>query len=179
MVLTSLAMLEAESQIGLTSGVVNIGWIIDLYLELAQKFRSMNLLGCLCPSNAKQFEFDADNLDLYLLSYARRHDIPVQEANEFEIGKLVMPRLDTKDPWKWKRGYGDYKNSWAAQWETICCIYRQCQTLTVKGDCFDISTWTPAERKKAHFEKRDPLPDNVLRMLRHGIVLRPEDLAFR
>ena len=115
MVLASLAMLEAESQLGLTSCVINIGWIIDLYLELAQKFRSMNLLGCLCPSNAKRFEFDADNLDLYLLSYARRHDIPVQEVNEFEIDKLVMPRLDNKDPWKWKKGYGDYKASWAEQ----------------------------------------------------------------
>jgi hypothetical protein len=178
MVLASLAMLEAESQIGLTLGVVHIGWIIDLYLELAEKFRSTNLLGFICPSNTKRFEFDADNLDLYLLSYARRHDIPVQEVNKLEIDNLAMPRLDTKDPWNWKKGYGEYKTSWAAQWKMICCIYRRCQTLTVKGDCFDISTWTPAERKRAHFEKKDPLPNNVLEMLRQGLVLHAEDLRF-
>jgi hypothetical protein len=58
----------------------------------------MKLLGSICLSNAKRFEFNADNLALYLLFYARRHDVPVQEVNGFEINKLVMPRLDTKDP---------------------------------------------------------------------------------
>jgi hypothetical protein len=34
-----------------------------------------------------------------------------------------------------------------------------------------MSSWTSAERKKSSFDKKDPLPANMLKNLKKGLVL--------
>lgn len=155
MMLAGLAMLEAEGQLTKDSDVKNIGWMIALYLEMADEFRETDLVGDVSPSRAKTFKFNADNIDLYLASYAKRCDIILPGKDEMlDDENIAMPKADVKDPWGWKNAFKNYAGG----------------KKVIGGDDLDITTWSSADRKRYAFKKEDPLPRNLEKQLSEGLV---------
>lgn len=168
MVLAMLAILDNEGQLTNNSDTKNIGWVMALYLELATSLQDQGVLEDARPSKAKTFKFNADNLSLYLQSYASRCGITMPGvANISKDANLTMLKVDAKDPWGWTSSFSKYRSGCVAP----RYAFRGSHRGVIGGDGLDISTWTSAERKKHAFDKKDPLPKDAAKNLKDGFVL--------
>ena len=108
MVLTALGALERNGHLLDDSASKNLNWVMALYMQMASTMRQQGLLENTRPSKAKTFKFRADNLDLYLRSYAHRFAVTVPSVDVSKNANIAMPKPDAKDPWNWARGFADY-----------------------------------------------------------------------
>jgi hypothetical protein len=167
MMLTIMAMLEAQGQLNMRSDIKNIGWIIFLFRRVVQRFRGRHHLLTSFSLSMNRFDVSENHLDLYLQHYASRCGIVLSDVETLEISDFVMPDTSSKDPWGWNKALTDYKNK--------CMIppfaYRGRSSEIMTNDYWDISTWTSAERTRASVENSDPISGTALVMLEKGQVL--------
>ena len=104
-----------------------------------------------------------------VLAYALKHGIALSElfkVDEFvkdhseQAGGVTLPAADSNsnDPWEFSDALKKYRASKDAG--------------GMGGDQYDITTWTPSERKASAFNKRkDPCPKSMIDALKKGMVM--------
>lgn len=166
MALTALSALGDEAQGAEEVYKKSTGFLTALYLQVTELFRDSSLLDDSEPSKAKTFKFSADNADLYLLNLAKRHGVTVPDVEIESDIDITMPKDTAKDPWNWAKSFAEYQHSCVAP----MYAYRGSNRARIRGDGLDITTWTAAERKKASFDGKDPLPADMTKKLKEGLV---------
>ncbi|KAH8178613.1 hypothetical protein LIA77_00132 [Sarocladium implicatum] len=136
----------------------NYGWIMALYIQLTSLFSDASLLEPpASKAKGQTFKWDPSKLDDYLKALAIKHDIKLVDIDEAEVDEAKdtqLPDLDKKDPWGWAKSFTAYKKG-----------------VEIGGDSLDVTSWTPAERKKAAFDGKDPLPAADMKNIREGLVM--------
>lgn len=169
----SLALLAAleEAKILTTEGsstIPNVGLVIAILLQVIESLREQGLLEDVKPTKAKTFKFNASNVDIYLRAIARKCNITIPKVDDMAEDEIItLPGSGSKDPWGWTKSFTAYSKS------TPGVGYRGAQRTTIGGDYLDISSWSSAERKKASFDKKDPLPRDIVKKLKEGLILTP------
>lgn len=170
MVLMTISNLEHMGLLKPEPEIKSLGFIMALYIVNFDAWRQVLIDG---PTGRK---FDPDLFDAYLLAYAQKHDVPLKgppkldEAIEDIVTEgIKLPSCELKDPWGWTKALCEYRkehgyNKWIIQM----------RSKMIGGDRYDITTWSPAERKEHSFEKRDPLGKKELDALREGLILEIE-----
>lgn len=150
MFLTMMATLERLDLLKPDSEIKDIGMVMGLAIRL--------------DSYAEDNE-GTEDLPKYLHAYAAKHniilrDVPKDSEPEETVsatgkGSLPEPTAKKNDPW-----------GFAQELKQL----RKEQTLG--GDKFDITTMSGPERKKAHFDRKDPLDKKAIKALKEGLVMQ-------
>ncbi|KAF6834027.1 hypothetical protein CPLU01_05160 [Colletotrichum plurivorum] len=164
MFLAMLARLEREGVLKPDSEVKDLGFVMAGFLKVAESFRDCSLLE------------DEDKVRNYVAAYAKKHGIKlggVPKLDELLAGvddkeKLPTPEEHGDDPWGFAAALEEYKKG-----GNSCDFFvpKHSSKSAIGGDSLDITSWTPAERKKASFNKKDPLPKNILDGIKDGLVI--------
>lgn len=167
MALTALGALDQQGLLKKDSEIRNLGWMMAVYQDIAHDFRGQGILEESEPSSAKTFKFNPDNVDLYMRAYARTHDIVMHVTDLDEDKEITMPKKDAKDPWGWTKSFPDCKRQDGVPSFSI----KGGKAMAYGGDSLDITTWSSAERKKYAFDKKDPLPKDVMDKIKQGFMM--------
>ncbi|CAI7658626.1 unnamed protein product [Penicillium glandicola] len=149
MFLTMLATLERNDLFKPDSEVKNIGAIIGLFIRFIVDLEPYNIIW--------------DDHDSKIKTYATKYDVTIhglnRECYEKAAGETVeLPEAtaDDNDPWGWRKVLAELKKN---------------SNGTLGGDSKDITSWTPAERKKAAFNKKDPIPRSAMTHIKNGDIM--------
>jgi hypothetical protein len=154
MILHMLATLEKEEPLKPDSEVKNLASVMALYTLLSSKKGSPLFLEVL----------ESDSFAETILAYATKHNIVLQSPVDIqEIISTLQPGADkveladpaSRDPWGWGVKLKVYKK----------------EQETIGGDSFDISTYTPAERRDAAFDNKDPFTRTMIKNIKEGKVM--------
>lgn len=174
MVLAALSMLydKGNDKGKFTDGAIvhNLGWMLSLYLRIAEEMRGSSVLDRAATSIPKTFKFRAGNIDLYLQAFAKHLGVKVHgaaDAPEDGDERVKMPKLGGKDPWGWDKSFFTFKKDYS----TPDFGLGGDKFPTIGGDKLDISAWSSAERKKHSFNKKDPFPKDIAKKLKEGLCL--------
>lgn len=157
MFLTMLSTLEREGLMKPDSEVKSLGVVMASFIRL------------IAADIGPDFGINGDGLDKKLLAYAKKQNIELKglsdleselEAPKAEAETIVIPAADANngDPWAWQKALAAYKKGYGP---------------TIGGDKLDITTWTSAERKKASFDKKDPLNKKMIDAIKEGLIMQP------
>ncbi|KAJ5170605.1 uncharacterized protein N7500_003388 [Penicillium coprophilum] len=149
MFLSMLATLERNDLFKPDSEVKNLGAVIGLFIRFIV--------------DVEQYGIDWDSHDAKTKAYAAKHDVTVHGLNheryENSSGETVdLPEATAgaNDPWGWRKILAKLKKDKNGQ---------------LGGDSKDITSWTPAERKKYAFDKKDPIPRSALTHIKNGRIM--------
>lgn len=149
MFLTMLATLERNDLFKSDSEVKNIGAIIGLFIRFI--------------IDIEAYGIDWDGQDANLKAYAAKHDItihglnhPHYEESAGETVELPEATANSNDPWGWKKTLAKLKKN---------------NDGRMGGDSKDITSWAPAERKKAAFNKKDPISRSAMTHIKNGRIM--------
>jgi hypothetical protein len=150
MFLSMMATLERNDLLKPDSEVKNVGMIMGLLVRLGEF--------------AEDFE-GFDDLPKYIHAYAAKHnivlrDLPEDSEPEDPVpatgkGSLPEPTAKKNDPW-----------GFSAELKKLGKEQR------LGGDHHDITTMSGPERKKAHFDGKDPLAGEGIKALKEGLVMQ-------
>ncbi|WDK12505.1 hypothetical protein CGRA01v4_03785 [Colletotrichum graminicola] len=163
--LATLARLEREGVLTPDSEVKDLGHVMAGMLKVAATFRSYSLLdqGARMKRSTKKrpFPFDEDSFDNYVAAYAKKHGItlrgvPGLESLLKDVDDSVKLPKETHgdDPWGWETAFSEYKKG-----------------RKIGGDDLDMTSWSSAERKRAAFNKKDPLGKKEIEAIKNGMVM--------
>lgn len=172
MFLTMLARLERDNHLSDVSEIKNLGFMMACYIKFAAHMRSHSLLEDQDGSKPKKskksksarFKFDVNNFDKYILAYASKHGIKIQGPTDIE-DKIADLESDVElpesglDPWDWEAAFKNFSKDYAV-------------AKKIGGDSLDITTWTSAQRRSAHFDHKDPLGRDEIKALKKGYCLQ-------
>jgi hypothetical protein len=153
-----LATLDREGLLKADSEVKSLGMVMAAFIRLI-----VNGIG-------PDFDIQGGGLDKKVLAYAKKHNIELKglldienklEKPKAEADMLELPASDAKegDPWNWKQALAQYKKKHGGP--------------DIGGDHLDITTWTSAERKKASFDKKDPMNKKMIDAIKQGLIMQP------
>lgn len=153
---TMLAMLDREGLMKPDSEVKSLGVVMGAFTRYV-----VDVVG-------PDFHIQAGDLDKKVLAYAKKYNIELKGLSDIEdklkdsreeAEKLELPSSDDKDgdPWDWKKDLAQYKKDYGPKFG---------------GDALDISTWTPAERKQAAFDKKDPFTRKMISAIKDGMIMQ-------
>jgi hypothetical protein len=144
-----LATLERNDLLKSDSEVKNIGAIIGLFIRFIV--------------DVEAYGINWDNHDMKLKVYAAKHNITVHGLNhasyEKSSGEMVdLPEATAgaSDPWGWRKTLAKLKKA---------------NDRRLGGDSKDITSWAPAERKKAAFNKKDPISRSAMTHIKNGRIM--------
>ncbi|RAL07347.1 uncharacterized protein BO97DRAFT_378712 [Aspergillus homomorphus CBS 101889] len=171
MLLTALAELEKQGQLGANSDVRNLGMVMGLFAKEAQALRSDGYIDDE-PSTTNK-TYSGEHFVPYLLAYANKHNIPIHGPSEIdeiiaeaeEEAEEADVQLPTaKDPWKWATAFKAYerKNKGSTT---------RSGKAVIGGDSLDITTFSSAERKANSFDGKDPLSAKEIKSIKDGMCL--------
>lgn len=154
---TMLATLDREGLLKADSEVKSLGVVMAAFIRL--------IVGI-----GPDFGIQGGGLDKRVLAYAKKHNIELKglfdiesklEEPKAEADMLELPASDAKegDPWVWKQALAQYKKKYGRP--------------GIGGDHLDITTWTSAERKKASFDKKDPMNKKMIDAIKKGLIMQP------
>ncbi|KAL4803157.1 hypothetical protein BDV18DRAFT_163216 [Aspergillus unguis] len=176
MFLTMLATFESKGMLKPDSEVKNLGFIMAMYIWLADELRKSSCL------ERHTFEGpDFSRFDYYVFLYAKKYNIKLQgplnvaelvedleEDSEEEEGEnRIVLSSPSADPYDWQADYKEY----AEDYGRITFI---AQKRKMDGDGFDITSWTSSQRKQHAFDEKDPLGKEELAMIKQGGVMQME-----
>ncbi|KAJ5144825.1 hypothetical protein N7448_002217 [Penicillium atrosanguineum] len=152
-----LAMLDREGLLKPDSEVKSLGVVMAGFVRF------------IAHTIGPDFGIRANDLDKTVLAYAKKYNIELKglfgiekelETAEAEAEKLELPASDDKngDPWNWKTTLAQYQKDYGPK---------------IGGDKLDITTWTPAERRKAAFDKKDPFSRKMIDAIKDGMIMQP------
>ncbi|KGO70923.1 hypothetical protein PITC_066040 [Penicillium italicum] len=149
MFLSMLATLERNDLFKSDSEVKNIGAMIGLFIRFIVDFQ--------------EYGIDWDSHGAKIKAYAAKHNITIHGLNhpryEKSIGETVeLPEAtaNSNDPWGWEKLLAELKKNNGGR---------------LGGDSKDITSWTPAERKKAAFDKKDPISRSAITHIKNGRIM--------
>lgn len=153
---TMLAMLDREGLLKPDSEVKSLSVVMAGFICFIAEVIGPN------------FGIYANGLDKTVLAYAKKYNFDLKsfginqtlEDAEADAEELELPASDDKngDPWGWKTTLAQYKKNYGPK---------------IGGDKLDITTWTPAERRKAAFDKKDPLDKKMIDAIKAGMIMQP------
>ncbi|CAG8908551.1 unnamed protein product [Penicillium egyptiacum] len=149
MFLAMLATLERNDLFESDSEVKNIGAIIGLFIRFI-----VDVEGC---------SIDWDDHDVKIKAYAAKHDVTIHGLNHprykklsGETAELPEATANANDPWGWAKALRKLKRN---------------KGRPLGGDSKDITSWTPSERKKAAFDKKDPISRSAMTHIKNGRIM--------
>lgn len=170
MVLMTISNLEHMGLLKPEPEIKSLGFIMALYIVNFDSWRQILIDE---PTGRK---FDPDLFDAYLLAYAQKYDVPLQGPpkldeviKDIDAEGIKLPSCELKDPWGWTKALCEYRKSHGYNKYII-----QMRSKMIGGDRYDITTWSPSERKEHSFDKKDPLGKRELDALREGLILEIE-----
>ncbi|KAL0943661.1 uncharacterized protein CTRU02_201548 [Colletotrichum truncatum] len=175
--LSMLARLEREDMLKPDSEVKDLGIVMAGFIKIAKVFRDSDLMEDdtkTRKSKKRPFPFVPSKFDEYIAAYAKKYNIKL--AGVPDIDNLVKDLNDEvelptakdhgDDPWGLEAALEEYKS------ECNCCgFFVQSKRSEIGGDSLDLTSWTSAQRKKAAFDKKEPLPKEILKGLKDGLVI--------
>ena len=179
MFLSMLATLDRDGLLAPSSEAKNVGLVMALYLSWASGLPQYGLLERDSPargtkkSASKGFKFDPVRIVDYIATYAEKAGIKLEGVHRISDclddaeDDADMPKKDAKDPWGWRKALNEYKKERAG-----CFSHGGTPSNNIGGDTLDITTWTPAQRKKHAFKKKDPLGKKELDAIKNGMVMQ-------
>lgn len=178
MFLDMLYTLEREGQLSATSEIKDLGVTIAMFVKFAADMRDAEALETDCDDLGTEGLPDIATFDEVALGYARKYSVVMPEGGgvagvlaEVEpLGEEKLPEAGAnKSPWKLDTRLRNYKREQAG----VAGLLRGTAAKTaIGGDWLDITSWKPAERKKAAFDGKDPLSKDALDALKRGDVLQ-------
>lgn len=140
MFLSMLATLERNGLFNLDSEAKNIGAIMGLFIRF------------MVEVSAYGIRWDRQCADIE--AYAAKHGITIHGSNHPRYEKppvetvgLPEATANSNDPWGWKRTLANLTENTRGR---------------MGGDSKGITSWTPAERKKVAFDKKDPISRSMM-----------------
>ncbi|KAJ6180355.1 hypothetical protein N7519_010816 [Penicillium mononematosum] len=136
MFLTMLSTLERNDLFKPYSEVKNVGAIMGLFIRFIV--------------DVEEYGIDWDDHDAKIKAYATKHNVkihglnhPRYEESSGETVELPEATANANDPWGWAK---------------VLTELKEANDGCLGGDSKDITSWTPAERRKAAFGNKDPIP---------------------
>ncbi|KAL4790687.1 hypothetical protein BDV19DRAFT_330387 [Aspergillus venezuelensis] len=151
MFLTMLATFASKGLLKPDSEVKNLGFVMALYLPLAQDLRDS---GCL-EDDRDDGTFDFFAFDSYIVAYAKKYQIKLQgvsnideSVKEIENAEFESFKLPARgaDPWKWAAGHKAYNKEHGPN--------TMVDRKKMGGDSFDITSWTSASARNTHSTRK-------------------------
>ncbi|CDM26750.1 hypothetical protein DTO013E5_7047 [Penicillium roqueforti] len=149
MFLTMLATLERNGLFKPDSEVKNIGAMIGLFIRFSVDF--------------KEYGIDQGDHGAKIEAYAAKHDVtihglnhPRYEKSSDETVELPEATANANDPWGWAK---------------VLAKLKKANDGHLGGDSKDITSWTPAERKKVSFDKKDPITRSDMAHIKNGGIM--------
>ncbi|KAF3030905.1 hypothetical protein E8E15_011326 [Penicillium rubens] len=147
MFLTMLSTLERNDLFKSDSEVKNIGAIMGLFIRFIVDVG----------------EYGMDDHDAKIKAYAAKHNVkihglnhPSYEESSGETVELPEATANANDPWGWAKVLKELKKANGGR---------------LGGDSKDITSWTPAERRKAAFDNKDPIPRSAMTRIKNGDIM--------
>ncbi|KAI3319180.1 hypothetical protein HD806DRAFT_510258 [Xylariaceae sp. AK1471] len=171
-----LAMLAQLDYLGLmddATEVKSLGCTMAMYIALVAEMRNYSALGgdprkAYTGTKALQPDYFEDAI----LSYANKRGITLRGPKDIDelvaeaVGEVELPQKNAKDPWGWNAQFKKYKKDY------VGISFHGKGASQIGGDGLDITTWSPAERKAASFDKKDPVGKDGIDALKKGLVMR-------
>ncbi|KAF3941942.1 hypothetical protein ABW19_dt0206048 [Dactylella cylindrospora] len=165
--LTTLHELERQDLLEPDTEILNIGLIMGLFLNAYSIFGD---------GEQQSIKFGGREAiwPEFIVAYARKYSIKIggsvteNEIAEYDDEDIVLPKRQGKsDPWGFQSKFRNQRKerSYGREYKVDRAGH---------GIHYDITKWTSKERAKASFDKKDPLPKDVIAALKRG-----ERLAFR
>ncbi|KAJ5788045.1 hypothetical protein N7457_003035 [Penicillium paradoxum] len=148
MFLTMLATLERNDILKPDSEIKNIGAVMGMFIRFMVDLKDY---GINWPQHEPKIK-----------AYAAKHDIKIYGLNdpcyEEPSDEVEIPEATAgaNDPWGWKQAITKLREN---------------KDEPLGGDSKDITSWTPAERRKASFDKKDPIPRSALNRIKQGLIM--------
>ncbi|TLD26543.1 hypothetical protein PspLS_04322 [Pyricularia sp. CBS 133598] len=179
--LDMLETLEGTGQLDpSTTEVKDLSEVMVCFIISAQQLRNVSIMKK--PAGEKTPEsFDPHLIDDYVVAYAQRHNITLQMpepcravAAEQTAGASpdMLPKpageagaAASRKFWGFEQRLKKYEEDHKGKWAK-----NKKQEAIIGGDSLDVTSWKPADRKKAHDEK-DPLPRGVVKALKDGMIV--------
>ncbi|KLU91538.1 hypothetical protein MAPG_10056 [Magnaporthiopsis poae ATCC 64411] len=182
MFLDMLYTLEREGQLSATSEVKDLGITIAMFVEFAGAMRDAGALETDCvqmssTSTSPSFFLADPTFDEIAQGYARKYSVAIPQGGGVAavldgIEPLPEDKLPqagaNKSPWKFDTRLRNYKREQGG----VAALHRRTAKTTIGGDWLDITSWKPADRKKAAFDGKDPLTKEAINALKRGDVLQ-------
>ncbi|KAK3332601.1 hypothetical protein B0T19DRAFT_457490 [Cercophora scortea] len=181
---STLAHLERENQLSKDSEVKNLGLIMALFLKLVHDHKDYGFFESsraesIGPAKDKK-KWSPHRFVDQVVSYAHKYDIAITgPKNAAEMvadckmdAALPLPESNTAkaDVFGFAKALKNYTNKHGG----VCAFLsprKEGATTRIGGDYLDITSWTPAERKKHAFNKKDPLGKKEIDAIKEGLVL--------
>ncbi|KAF2968453.1 hypothetical protein GQX73_g5074 [Xylaria multiplex] len=173
MFLAMLGQLDGLGLVGDATAVKSLGCTMAMYMVLASTMRARNIINEEPREEyTSEMKFQPDYFEDAILTYANKRGVTLCGPEDIEelmaqaVGTVELPEKKDPNPWGWKaelkkyvKNHGISKSSRGAP--------------KIGGDCYDITTWSSAERKASSFNKKDPFSKKELDSLKAGMVLGP------
>ncbi|KAK3305734.1 uncharacterized protein B0T15DRAFT_575016 [Chaetomium strumarium] len=185
--MSMLALLERDKLLAKDSEIKNLGLIMALFMTFACDGRPYGLLEeskqeSLGPAKDKKWEPHA--FDSNFLAYARKYGIDLAGPHDIRNtikeaeadADLPNPASNTgsADPFSFAKELKKYKKERGGVTAFLAGSAGSRAKVPIGGDSLDITTWTSAERKKAAYDKKDPLGKKDIYTIKEGLIM---DLA--
>ncbi|KAI0412080.1 hypothetical protein F5X98DRAFT_23540 [Xylaria grammica] len=173
MFLAMLAQLDNLGLVGDATAVKSLGCTMAMYMALTSGSRMDNIIN---DEEREEYtsenEFQPDYYDDAILTYANKRGVTLCGPDDIEelmaqaVGDVALPEKNDPDPWGWKAALKAYTKDYGTS--------RTARGAPkIGGDSLDITTWSPAERKEASFDKKDPLSKKDIDAIKNGMVMGP------
>jgi len=163
--LNMLHLLEQEDQLKPDSEYKDLSLIMSMWLGIASTFSDCMDL----------YEDGSQPWPEHIVTYSKKHNVDISvtvRADEMVLihddGKEELPKKKgkpTPDRWAFKRAL---KNLRTVYGSSRIIFGRHATRMTFSGDGYDITKWSRKERAEHSFDKKDPLPDEIVRALERG-----------
>ncbi|KAI1132578.1 hypothetical protein F5Y10DRAFT_230878 [Nemania abortiva] len=173
MFLAMLAQLDDLGLVGDATAVKSLGCTMAMYMVLASDMVISNAL----KDDARKPYGDAGKFqpDYYgdaILTYANKRGVTLRGPPKIEEiiadaeGDVTLPAKNAADPWGFKAALRSYKKKYATR------MFGSRGPASIGGDKYDITTFSPQQRKEASFDNKDPLKKKDIDALKKGMVMR-------
>jgi hypothetical protein len=149
MFLTVLSTLERNDLFKPDSEVKNIGAIMGLFIRFIV--------------DVEECGIDWDDHDAKIRAYAAKHNVKIHglnhtryEESSGDTVELPEATANANDPWGWAN---------------VLTELKEANDGCLGGDSKDITSWTPAERRKAAFDNKDPIPRSAMTHIKNGDIM--------
>jgi len=178
--MSMLAQLSRANLLSPDSELKSLGWVMALFMDMAHAARNYGLLEdpaeeALGPAKAGK-TWQPQYFEQQILAYAQKHKIVLVGPAKIETlvadtdGDVDLPDEAADDPFGYSRELKEYIDM-----NGKVDFVMNGKPLTaprIGGDDLDITTWTPAERKKASYNNKDPLGRKEIEAIKKGMVMQ-------
>ncbi|KAI1323514.1 hypothetical protein F5Y16DRAFT_344853 [Xylariaceae sp. FL0255] len=184
MFLSMLAKLDRLQLLSADSQVKSLACTTAQYMDLAEDLRRGDLLaGARRKKYSGKKPLQAAYFDDAILSYAVKRNITLcgppnlQDLIANAKPEPELPLETSKDPWAFKQMLAKYEAKDYVELFRFMTGNSRAHGFDkgahsgIGGDTLDITTWTSACRKEKSFDNKDPLPKEIIKNLKEGLVM--------